>query len=176
MSKCLKELALDLKDYVEDGTVFRRNAVRGIIKHGDEYLAIHGKYGDYKFPGGGMKEGEKLAETLIREVQEETGYRVIANSISDYILVHEKRKGSLDDLLVMDSWYYFCEIEDMVYERNLDEYEKEYDYQVVWLPLNEIVSKNEAVENQGKVPWIVRENMVIHELQEMEEEKQSEKA
>lgn len=55
MSKSIKELTLDLKDYREGGTVFRRQAVRGIIRHKDRYLVIHGKYGDYKFPGGGRK-------------------------------------------------------------------------------------------------------------------------
>ena len=57
MSKSIKELTLDLKDYREGGTVFKRQAVRGIIRHKDRYLVIHGKYGDYKFPGGGRKRG-----------------------------------------------------------------------------------------------------------------------
>lgn len=51
MSQCKKELILDLNDYIEGGTVFKRKAVRGIVKHKDKYLVIHGKYGDYKFPG-----------------------------------------------------------------------------------------------------------------------------
>ena len=57
MSHCIKEMTLDLKDYIEGGTVFRRNAVRGIVRRKDKYLVIYGKYGDYNFPGGGMKEG-----------------------------------------------------------------------------------------------------------------------
>lgn len=164
MNQCIKELTLDLKDYVEDGTVFKRKAVRGIIKHNNKYLAIHGKYGDYKFPGGGMKQGEQIYETLIREVQEETGYKVIPNSISDYILVHEKRKGDPDDLLEMDSWYYFCDIEEILYERNLDEYEKEYDYQVVWMSLEDMIQKNERVTQYDKIPWVIREIMVMNDL------------
>lgn len=167
MSNCIKELTLDLKDYIENGTVFKRKAVRGIIKHGDKYLVIYGKYGDYKFPGGGMKKGEELQDTLIREVQEETGFRVNTDSIADYILVHEKRKGDPDDLMEMDSWYYFCDVEETVYERNLDDYEKEYDYKVAWLPLTDIIQKNESVENYEKIPWIVRETMVMRELCKM---------
>lgn len=168
MKQCMKELTLDLKDYVEGGTVFQRKAVRGIIRRKDKYLVIHGKYGDYKFPGGGMKKGEELLDTLLREVQEETGYRVIADSIADYILVHEKRKGDPDDLLEMDSWYYICDIEEAEYERNLDDYEKEYDYQATWMPLAEIIQKNESVKQYEKIPWVVRETMVMKELQEME--------
>lgn len=167
MSQCIKEFTLDLKDYIEGGTVFKRKAVRGIIKHKDKYLVIYGKYGDCKFPGGGMKSGESLLDILIREVQEETGYKVIADSIGDFIIVHEKRKGDPDDLLEMDSWYYFCDVEEIVYERNLDDYEKEYNYQVAWLTLTESIQMNEAVEQYENIPWIIRETMVMRELQEM---------
>lgn len=169
MGTCIKEMTLDLKDYIAGGTVFKRKAVRGIIRHEDKYLVIHGKYGDYKFPGGGMEDGEDLTDTLFREVQEETGCMVIADSIQDYILVHEKRKGDPSDLLEMDSWYFFCDIEKVVGERNLDEYEQEYNYQVAWLPLDDIIRKNESVEEYGKIPWIVRETMVMRAVQEMEE-------
>ena len=168
MHTCIKEITLDLKDYIAEETIFKRKAVRGIIWNKDKYLIIHGKYGDYKFPGGGMNEGEGLTDTLLREVQEETGYKVIAGSIQDYILVHEKRKGNPEDLLEMDSWYFFCDVEDGIGERNLDDYEKEYDYQVVWLSLHDMIQKNEAVEHYEKIPWIVREIMVMHELQEIE--------
>ena len=43
MGQCIKEYNLDLKDYKEGGSVFRRRAVRGIIKQGEKYLVIHGK-------------------------------------------------------------------------------------------------------------------------------------
>lgn len=164
MGQCICELTIDLKDYMERGTVFKRKAVRGIIKHQDRYLVIHGKYGDYKFPGGGMKDGENNRDTLIREVQEETGYRVIADSIPDYYLVHEKRKGNPSDLLEMDSWYYFCDVEKNVYERNLDEYEKEYAYQAVWVTLEQMIRENDAVGYCDKIPWIVRDTMVMRRL------------
>ena len=169
MSNCIKECTLDLKDYPEGGSVFKRKAVRGIIRHGDTYLVIHGKYGDYKFPGGGMKSGEEPVDTLIREVQEETGYKVIQESIGDYLVVHEKRKGEYGDLLEMDSRYYVCDVAETVYERNLDDYEKEYDYQVAWPPLPDVIRKNESVEHYEKIPWIVRETMVMRELQKMSE-------
>lgn len=164
MGKCIEELNIDLKDYVEKGTVFKRKAVRGIIKNCDRYLVIHGKYGDYKFPGGGMKDGESLQDTLIREVQEETGYQVVMDSITDYFLVHEKRKGNPSDLLIMDSWYYLCDVEKKVYERNLDEYEKEYAYQAMWVTLEGMIRENDAVGYCDKIPWIVRDTMVMRRL------------
>lgn len=164
----ITELNLDLKNYITGGTVFRRKAVRGIIKHGDLYLIIHGKYGDYKFPGGGMKKGETLTDTLVREVQEETGYQICSESIGDYILVHEKRKGDPDDLMEMDSWYYFCDVTEIAGERDLDDYEKEYDYQVQWMRLDDIIKKNEEVSDVEHIPWVERELMVMREVRELQ--------
>jgi len=42
------------------------------------------KYGEYKFPGGGIERNETHAEALIREVMEETGYRLLPESINEY--------------------------------------------------------------------------------------------
>jgi len=41
----------------------------------------------------------------------------------------------------MDSHYFFCEVEAEVSVRNLDEYEKEYNYKMVWLTLPEAIEK-----------------------------------
>lgn len=160
----MKEIIIDLKDYIEDGTVFRRTAARGIIEQKGKYLIINSKYGDYKFPGGGQKSGESLEETLIREVEEETGYRVIRDSIREGIMCHEKRKGCPDDLLEMKSYYFYCEVEEVVHNRNLDDYEKEYDYQVEWMTLEDIIKRNEEVEDFENIPWVVRENIVMKEI------------
>ena len=86
-----------------------------------------------------------VIDTLVREVQEETGYQIRTENIGDYILVHEKRKGDPDDLMEMDSWYYFCDVTENAGERALDDYEKEYDYQVQWMRLDDIIKKNEYI-------------------------------
>jgi len=80
--------------------------------------------------------------------------------------VTEKRKGELEDLMEMDSYYFFCRVEDMAGSRNLDDYEKEYDYQVAWLPLEEIIEKNQAVADYENIPWVVRETTVMKKLLE----------
>lgn len=160
----MKELTIDLKNYIENGTVFKRTAVRGIIERDGKYLIIHSKYGDYKFPGGGAKSTESLVDTLLREVREETGYAVVPDSIEEYMKVNEKRKGDPDDLLDMDSYYFFCKVEDEAGDRDLDDYEEEYDYQVAWMTLGDIIAKNESVVDYENVPWVVRETMVMKEL------------
>lgn len=160
----MKEILIDLKNYKDNGSVFKRTAVRGIIQKDNKYLIIYSKYGDYKFPGGGQKSGETLIDTLLREVKEETGYQVIKESIRDCIKTLERRKGDPEDLLEMESYYYYCNVDSKIGARNLDDYEKEYDYQVKWMTLEEIISMNESIDNYDKIPWIKRETAVMKEL------------
>ena len=94
----MKELTIDLKNYKADGSIYKRTAVRGIVEKDGKYLIIHSKYGDYKFPGGGMEGNETHEETLIREMQEETGYHVLPKSMEKVIKVKERRKGDSEDI------------------------------------------------------------------------------
>ncbi|MGB4660770.1 MAG: NUDIX domain-containing protein [Mobilitalea sp.] len=158
------EITLDLKNYNPDNAVFKRTAARGIINDGDKYLLIFSRYGDYKFPGGGVEKGEELENTLIREVAEETGYQVIKNSTEKYCKVFERRKGEYDDILEMESHYFRCKVEEVVGSRNLDEYEEEYDYQIVWMTLPEAIEKNNAVIDLVTCPWVMRDTRVMELL------------
>lgn len=164
----MKKLTIDLHDYIEGGSVYKRTAVRGIIQKDKKYLLIYSKYGDHKFPGGGLKQGESFEETLLREVQEETGYMVKKESIWEGILVKEKRKGDPEDSLKMDSYYFFCDVFETIGDRNLDDYEAEYDYKVSWMTLEEAIKNNESVKDYENIPWIKRETMVMKNLLEDE--------
>ncbi len=159
----MKELSVDLKNYQSENTVFHRTAARGIIRHGEEYLMIYSKYGDYKFPGGGKHDDETLIDALVREVKEETGYTVKKDSVCEYLKITEKRKGITADLMIMESYYYFCDVEEQVGERNLDDYEKEDDYKTVWLTLTDALAYNKSMNCIEKV-WVVREITVMKEL------------
>lgn len=160
------EITIDLKNYDSKGTVFKRSAARGIISNGEHYLMIFSKYGDYKFPGGGIESDEVLEDALIREMKEETGYTIIKESIKSYGKVSEKRKGKYENILEMDSNYFLCQVESEVGERNLDEYEAEYDYQVVWITLNEAIEKNKQVIDLNICPWVIRDTKVMEYLLE----------
>lgn len=59
------ELTIDLKNYKTGGSIHKRTAVRGIVEKDGKFLIIHSKYGDYKFPGGGMEGNETHEETLL---------------------------------------------------------------------------------------------------------------
>ena len=127
---------------------------------------IHSKYGDHKFPGGGMNDGETLEQTLVREVQEETGYVVDISSISEGFVVSEKRKGHPDDLMIMDSHYFYCEVSEVAGNRDLDHYEAEYDYQVSWMTLDDAIVLNDSVKNYDNIPWIERDTLVMKRLKQ----------
>ena len=158
------DIILDLQNYNNTTSVYKRTASRAIITDGKRYLLIYSKYGDYKFPGGGREEGESLEDTVIREVMEETGYRVIRDSIKKYIEVLERRKGEREDLLEMDSHYYFCEVGTEISNRNLDLYEQEYDYKVVWMSLQEAIARNKQMTDREACPWVSRDTMVMEHL------------
>lgn len=157
-------LTIDLKNYTREDSIFGRRAARAIIRSGNKYLLIFSKYGDYKFPGGGMEKGEEIHETLVREVQEETGYHVILDSIKEFGKVMERRKGQTEDIMEMESYYLICDVESRISERNLDEYEVEYDYKITWMTLPEAIEKNKQVKDLDKCPWVIRDTNVMEFL------------
>lgn len=158
----MKRLTVDLKDYRENGTVYHRTAVRGIIRQEDKYLLISGKYGDCKFPGGGVEPGESLEEALSREIREETGFELDPRSLRKWGEVTERRKGVTADITEMVSHYFFCELtETPQIRQELDPYEKDYEYAPVWLTLEEAIEKNTAALGQTEVPWVMRDLTVL---------------
>ena len=46
-----------------------------------------------------------------------------------------------------------------------DFYEKEPGTKVCWLPLAEMIARNENVKEPSKAPWVVRELLVMRKLQ-----------
>ena len=119
---------IDLKDYKETDAVFKRPSARAIILKGDKIALVYSrneKY--YKFPGGGIHDGEDKREALIREVMEETGLVVIPESIREYgsVLRRQKSDRSEDVIFEQENYYYFCDVEDKAVCQELDDYEDE---------------------------------------------------
>ncbi len=162
-------ILIDLNNYEVTDSFYQRTAARGVICKDGRYLFIHGRYKDVKFPGGGMEQGESLVQTLIREVAEETGYRVIPESIEEWGDVEEKRKGQYQDLMIMDSHYFFCQVEETAGATNLDDYEKDYEYKAEWLTLEEALEDNRQVTDYDACPWVIRDTRVIEELINMKQ-------
>ena len=117
---------MDAKDYGPDAKRFVRPSVRGIILKGSTIAMVHSlKYDYYKFPGGGIEEGESYPAALCREVREEAGLQVKKDSIREYGLVPRLEKGRRGEVFVQDNFYYFCRTENLPVSQDLDDYEAE---------------------------------------------------
>jgi len=78
--------------FQKDKPFFERDAVVCVIKHWSEnkYLCLNWKKIDWRgFVVGGIESGEKIEDTALREIQEETGYQNI-KFIRPLPLVHSK--------------------------------------------------------------------------------------
>jgi len=161
---------IDKKDYAAGGTVGRRPSVRGIIVKDGSIAMVHSlKYDYYKLPGGGIDAGETHTETLIREVHEETGLRVIPESIREYGLVRRIQKGQREDIFIQENFYYFCDVQDAADAQTLDQYEAEEQFTLEWVTPQQAMLANGAAaqgaksDEHGSV-MIERENRVLQLL------------
>ena len=87
---------MDKKDHGECTHFFIRNSSRSIIIRNGKIGMIHSqKYDYYKFPGGGIEEGETPVEAMIRETREEAGLLVIPETVQEYGYVHRILRNAL---------------------------------------------------------------------------------
>lgn len=134
-----------LKDYEGCTKVFRRPSARAIIFKGDKIALVYAtneKY--YKFPGGGIHDDEDKREALLREVKEEVGLTVIPESITEYgsVLRRQKSDKDADTVFEQENYYYRCEVEDEEGSQNLDEYEKDAGFMLVYADIDEAIKTN----------------------------------
>lgn len=111
-----------------------RRAARGIILNDGKIALVHSKTLDfYKFPGGGVEDGEDLKEALIREVAEEAGLKVIPDSVREFGLVKSREADTDNGIFEQDNYYYVCEVEPDSIEQDLDEYESDLEFTPVFI-------------------------------------------
>ncbi len=135
---------IDKKNYPPQGTVGRRPSVRGIIQRNGKLAMIHSlKYDYYKFPGGGMEEGESLEDTLIREVREESGLNILPHTIREFGCVRRIERGLREDIFLQENFYFFCEAEDTPAAQLLDDYEAEERFTLEFVSPAQAIRTNE---------------------------------
>lgn len=153
-------------DAPRNGHAIQREAVRGIIRDQNRLLMIYSTVNnDYKFPGGGRKDGESLPQTLRREVEEECGASVtrierFLGSVIEYDLPYENGY----QLFRMTSYYYLCQISEQHQPLHLDEYEQRLGFTPVWVDIKDALRANRAVLNSrfSNIPkWTERETRVL---------------
>jgi len=149
------------------GKTIHRTAVRGIILRGQNLLMIYSStVGDYKFPGGGLIEGETHAQALRREIQEECGASL--THIADEIGVVIEYNFSIEpeyDAFKMTSHYYPCDVEDNFGAQKLDGYEQELGFKPVWISIVDALRQNKTLIHSEHAPaWLRREIFVLEYL------------
>ncbi len=165
-----KLIDLDSHNYKKEDYVYSRTAVRAIIYDNSFlYMIKSKKYGEYKFPGGGMETSESQVDTLKREVLEESGI-IICDDIKPYGYVVEKRKSYLEEdaIFYMISYYYLCSVKEFTDTQNLDAYEEEYGYELVRVHIDEAIKTNHelAQRNNEKYAWVTREFKVLEMIKD----------
>ena len=141
---------MDKKDYAHCTHTFTRNSARSIIISDGKVAMIHSlKYDYYKFPGGGIENGEDPIEAMMRETREEAGLVVIPESVKEYGFVHRIQRSDKDpaECFVQDNYYYLCEAMDQLTSQQLDDYEAQESYRLEYVEPLLAISKNYNVKN-----------------------------
>ena len=165
---------IDLKDYDPNGEKFYRPSVRGIIfdNNGDIAMIYSQKYHFYKFPGGGIEDNETHLEALAREIEEETGMTLRPESVKEFgEVLRIQKKDEIDEgiILVQHNYYYTCEVEDKIGEQNLDDGEKDAEFVLKFVPIEEAIKTNDAFQGKPiKKQMVEREKRVLEIIKDLQ--------
>ncbi len=179
----MKQLfTIDLKNYGADWKRSRRDSARAIIHVGDDKLALvyATKLGYYKFPGGGIHDGEDKLVALAREVQEEVGLVLVAESVREFGVATRYQKSALAEntIFVQDNFYYECDVERdeqgnlKIISQNLDAYEDEAGFELRLVSIKEAALANHLYRdtNDFNIAMIARDTRVLEMLAGMPSE------
>ena len=166
---------MDDHNYEPDWPIFRRDSARIVLYDEKGRLAmIHSlKYGEYKFPGGGIEEGEAVEGAAMRECAEETGLVVDRESLKplgDVLVQRAGQKGR--EIFVQHNYYFLGKWNGQIVPRNLSAAEEERQFTFVWVEPETALKVNKKLLEKG--PWTRRETKVLERLIQMRGEKASE--
>ena len=153
---------LDSKDYDESIEVICRPSARGVIIKDGKVAMIHSAlYDYYKFPGGGIEEGETPIQAMIREVKEESGLTVIPESIRELGNIRRRSKTQRGGLFAQDYFYFVCSCEENAGETNLDDYESEEGFTLEFVNPNDAIKKNQNCNYEHKMPLMLKREIGV---------------
>lgn len=158
---------MDKKDYDKCTHSFVRNSARSIIIKGKKIAMIHSiKYDYYKFPGGGIEDGENPVDAMIRETREESGLVVLPDTVKEYGYVHRIQRNDHDETecFIQDNFYYLCETADEAVSQELDGYEAEETYTLEYVEPDVALRKNRHVAQSPYNPMMFEREARVLEL------------
>ena len=158
---------MDKKDYEHCTRRFVRNSARSCIIRDGKIAMIHSlKYDYYKFPGGGIENGENPVEAMIRETREEAGLVVKPETVREYGYVHRIQRSDMDasECFVQDNYYYLCEAEPVAVQQALDAYEAQEAYTLEYIAPMTAIQKNLSVGVSPYNPMMFEREARVLEL------------
>ena len=158
---------MDLRDYADCTHSFVRHSARSIIIRGGRAAIIHSlKYGYYKFPGGGIEQGEKPVDAMIRETREEAGLIVIPETVREYGYVHriQKSTGDPTEIFVQDNFYFLCDAQDAVVSQELDDYESKESFSLEFIDPYTAIRKNRNLSGSPYHPVMMEREAKVLEM------------
>ena len=158
---------MDLNDYEGCTHSFVRDSARSVIIRGGKVAMVHSlKYDYYKFPGGGIEEGEDPVTAMIRETREESGLDVIPETVREYGYVHRKQRSDSDptQIFIQDNYYFLCDAEEVPAEQQLDDYESDESYTLEFVDPVSAIEKNRHVTGSSYNPMMFEREAKVLEL------------
>ena len=158
---------MDKKDYADCTHLFSRDSARSIvIRDGKIAMVRSQKYHYYKFPGGGIEKGEDPVEAMIRETREEAGLIVIPETIREYGYVHRIQKSDSDptECFVQDNYYYICDVREALSSQDLDDYEAEEAYELVFTEPETAIKADRSVKESPYNPVMFEREARVLEM------------
>ena len=159
---------MDKKDYGQCTHSFVRNSARSIIIKNKKVAMIHSiKYDYYKFPGGGIEDGETPVDAMIRETQEESGLVVLPETVKEYGYVHRIQKSDQDETecFIQDNYYFLCSTAGDTVSQRLDDYEADESYTLEFVDSHTAIYKNRhAIQSPFYHTMLEREARVLELL------------
>ena len=151
---------LDEKDYEEDMPVFERFGVRAVIQRDGLFAMQQSSTGEYKIPGGGIDEGETIAQALAREVREETGLVIKPETMVELGEILDVHRDIFDgkSKYVAHSLHYSCEVEEELVETSMTESEIAKGFHLAWADIDTVIETNERLMTEK---WQLRDTKFL---------------
>jgi 8-oxo-dGTP pyrophosphatase MutT (NUDIX family) len=124
--------------------------------------------GDYKFPGGGVQEGESHEQALAREVEEESGAQLASfDECVGAVIEYDSPVETHYDVFKMTSHYYLCQVRAGFGVQKLDDYEKDLGFTPEWISIDAAIIKNRSLLGSEVSPkWLKREIFVLEYIKD----------
>jgi ADP-ribose pyrophosphatase YjhB (NUDIX family) len=135
----------------DDAPRITRVATRAVVRRGDQLLLLRSRSGDYRFPGGGIDQGETVASNVARELLEECGARLLRLEAHLLTVVDERAAREPGTVFVQESRYYLCDVHDGLEEVDHDLRERTLALVPCWVDLHAALETNRGLRGQRRL-------------------------